>query len=257
MLSATSKEENRIGFGPLPKGFRHVNFNDIDSLEKHFSSHDVAAIMIEPVQGEGGARLISKEFFSKAQELAEKYECLVISDEVQTGMGRLGTLFGYETTDLKPDVMALAKGLGGGVPVGAVLATKRVSSAMKPGSHGSTFGGNPLVMASANAVLDVITEKDFLPNLSEKIDFLTIELHKIKSEFPNFISEIRGQGFLRGIKLNHPVNEVQFELKKNKILFVAAAENVLRILPPLTVKLDEIVLAISALKNVATKRFNK
>jgi len=257
MLSATSKEENRIGFGPLPKGFRHVNFNDIDSLEKHFSSHDVAAIMIEPVQGEGGARSISKEFFSKAQKLAKKYECLVISDEVQTGMGRLGTLFGYETTDLKPDVMALAKGLGGGVPVGAVLATKRVSSAMKPGSHGSTFGGNPLVMASANAVLDVITEKDFLPNLSEKIDFLTIELHKIKSEFPNFISEIRGQGFLRGIKLNHPVNEVQFELKKNKILFVAAAENVLRILPPLTAKLDEIALAISVLKNVAKKRFNK
>ena len=141
--------------------------------------------------------------------------------------------------------------------MGAVLATKKVSSVMKPGSHGSTFGGNPLVMAAANAVLDVITEKEFLHNLSVKIDFLTIELQKMQSEFPKFISEIRGQGFLRGIKLNYPVDEVQVELKKNKILFVAAAENVLRILPPLTVKLDEIALAISVLKNVAKKRLNK
>ena len=178
---------------------------------------------------------------------------MVISDEVQTGVGRLGTLFGYEKTDLKPDIMAIAKGLGGGVPIGAVLASKKVASAMKPGSHGSTFGGNPLVTASANAVLDIIAEKDFLKFLGHKIDYLSKELDKIMSEYPKFVAEVRGQGFLRGLKLFDPVNEIQNELKKNKVLFVAAAENVLRLLPPLTVSIEEIDIAISALRKVACK----
>ena len=254
MLSATSKVENRLGFGPLPDGFRHVGFNDIASLESHCSSDDIAAIMIEPVLGEGGAKSVSKKFFLKVQELAVKNKFLIISDEVQTGIGRLGTLFGYQNTELKPDIMAIAKGLGGGVPIGAILATKNVSSAMKPGSHGSTFGGNPLVTASANAVLDILTEKNFFQKLNEKINFLTLKLNELKKDFPNFALEIRGQGFLRGIKLKEPVNDVQNELKKNKVLFVPAAENVLRLLPPLTVKKEEIELAIEALRREATKR---
>ena len=253
MLSATSKKENRTGFGPLPGGFRHIAFNDLDSLAEQFSAKDVAAIMIEPVLGEGGAKSISREFLKKTQELANHNNCLVISDEVQTGIGRLGTLFGYEKTDLKPDIMAIAKGLGGGVPIGAVLATKKVASAMKPGSHGSTFGGNPLVASSANAVLDIITEKDFLKILGYKIDYLSKELDKLMNEFPKFIVEIRGQGFLRGLKLNDPVNNIQNELKRNKVLFVPAAENVLRLLPPLTVSIHEIDIAISALRKVANK----
>ncbi|MAC61178.1 MAG: acetylornithine transaminase [SAR116 cluster bacterium] len=254
MLSATSKVENRLGFGPLPDGFRHVGFNDIESLESHCSSDDIAAIMIEPVLGEGGAKSVSKKFFLKVQELAVKNKFLIISDEVQTGIGRLGTLFGYQNTELKPDIMAIAKGLGGGVPIGAILATKNVSSAMKPGSHGSTFGGNPLVTASANAVLDILTEKFFFKKLNEKIDFLTLKLNELKKDFPNFVLEIRGQGFLRGIKLKDPVNDVQNELKKNKVLFVPAAENVLRLLPPLTVKKEEIELAIEALRKEANRR---
>ena len=222
-------------------------------MAEQFSAKDVAAIMIEPVLGEGGAKSISREFIKKTQELANYYNCLVISDEVQTGIGRLGTLFGYEKTDLKPDIMAIAKGLGGGVPIGAVLATKKVASAMKPGSHGSTFGGNPLVTASANAVLDIITEKDFLKILEYKIDYLSKELDKLMNEFPKFIVEIRGQGFLRGLKLNDPVNNIQNDLKRNKVLFVPAAENVLRLLPPLTVSINEIDIAISALRKVAKK----
>ena len=254
MLSATSKVENRVGFGPLPEGFRHVNFDNLDSLENHFQTDDIAAIMIEPVLGEGGAKSVSKEFFSKAQKLAKKYECLIISDEVQTGVGRLGTLFGYQTTDLHPDIMAIAKGLGGGVPIGAVLATKKVASAMKPGSHGSTFGGNPLVTASANAVLDIITENNFFQRLNHKIEFLNSSLEEIKKDFPNLVLEVRGKGFLRGLKLSDPVNEVQSELKKNKVLFVAAGENVLRLLPALTVKIEEIKLAVEAIRDVAKKR---
>tara|TARA_E500000331_G_scaffold125409_1_gene123047 strand:- start:422 stop:1060 length:639 start_codon:yes stop_codon:yes gene_type:complete len=210
--------------------------------------------MIEPVLGEGGAKSVSKQFFSKAQKLAKKYKCLIISDEVQTGIGRLGTLFGYQTTDLHPDIMAIAKGLGGGVPIGAVLATKKVASAMKPGSHGSTFGGNPLVTASANAVLDIITEKNFFQKLNDKIEFLNSKLEEIKKDFPNFVLEIRGKGFLRGIKLSDPVNEVQIQLKNNKVLFVAAAENVLRLLPPLTVKTEEIKLAVETIRDVARQR---
>jgi acetylornithine/N-succinyldiaminopimelate aminotransferase len=254
MLSATSKVENRLGFGPLPDGFRHVGFNNITSLESHCSSDDIAAIMIEPVLGEGGAKSVSKKFFLKVQELAVKNKFLIISDEVQTGIGRLGTLFGYQNTELKPDIMAIAKGLGGGVPIGAILATKNVSSAMKPGSHGSTFGGNPLVTASANAVLDILTEKNFFKRLNEKINFLTLKLNELKKDFPNFALEIRGQGFLRGIKLKEPVIDVQNELKKNKVLFVPAAENVLRLLPPLTVKKEEIELAIEALRKEANRR---
>ena len=253
MLSATSKKENRTGFGPLPGGFRHIAFNDLDSLTEQFASKDVAAIMIEPVLGEGGAKSISKEFFKKAQELADNNSCLVISDEVQTGIGRLGTLFGYEKTDLKPDIMSIAKGLGGGVPIGAVLANKKVASAMKPGSHGSTFGGNPLVTASANAVLHIITEKDFLKVLGHKINYLSKELDKLMNEYPKFIVEVRGHGFLRGLKLYDPVNDIQNELKKDKVLFVAAAENGLRLLPPLTVSVDEIDIAISSLRKLAKK----
>ena len=253
MLSATSKEDNRIGFGPLPDGFRHVLFGDLKSLNDNLDS-DVAAIMIEPVQGEGGAKLIPKKYLQEIQKLAKKFECLIISDEVQTGMGRLGRLFGYMGTPLKPDIMALAKGLGGGLPVGAVLATKKVSSSMKPGSHGSTFGGNPLSMAAGNAVLDVITEPGFFENLSKKIRYFLDGLIVIQNSYPDFIIEIRGEGFLRGIKLKEPVSDVAKKLKNYRLLSVPAAENVLRLMPPLTVSFSEIDIALKALSNIAKEK---
>ena len=250
MLSATSKVENRVGFGPLPKGFRHVNFNNLDSLENHFQSDDIAAIMIEPVLGEGGAKSVSKQFFSKAQKLAKKYKCLIISDEVQTGIGRLGTLFGYQTTDLHPDIMAIAKGLGGGVPIGAVLATKKVASAMKPGSHGSTFGGNPLAMSVGNAVLDQIFKKGFLKNVQKISKYFHFELNKIKNEYPKIIKEVRGVGLLIGLQLFNDQTKFIKKLMDNKLLTIRAAENVIRILPPLNVKKNEIDLALKIIRKV-------
>ena len=177
----------------------------------------------------------------------------MILDEVQCGIGRTGKVFAYEWWNVKPDMIGLAKGLGGGFPIGAILLKKKIAKYITPGSHGSTFGGNPLVTASANAVLDIVAEKDFLKFLGHKIDYLSKELDKIMNEYPKFVAEVRGQGFLRGLKLFDPVNEIQNELKKNKVLFVAAAENVLRLLPPLTVSIEEIDIAISALRKVACK----
>ena len=249
MLAATSKKENRVGFGPLPRGFKHVKFRNIDSLDK-FLDDTVAAIMVEPVQGEGGARKISEDILKSIQFAAKKHNCLIISDEVQTGIGRLGKMFGYENSSLKPDIMALAKGLGGGLPVGAVLARKKISSVIKPGSHGSTFGGNPLSMAAANAVLDIILEPGFLDNVKIKSKYLFETLESIKYENQNFIEEIRGEGLLIGVQLHFDQSKFIKSLEKNYLLTIRAAENVIRILPPLNVKKNEIDLALKILKKV-------
>ena len=244
MLSATSKKENRTGFGPLPGGFRHIAFNDLNSLAEQFAAKDVAAIMIEPVLGEGGAKSISKEFFKKAQELANNNNCLVISDEVQTGIGRLGTLFGYEKTDLKPDIMAIAKGLGGGVPIGAVLANKKVASAMKPGSHGSTFGGNPLASSVCMAALKVIVDE----NLSNNSYLLG---EKFRSSLKSYIDKssivlsIRGKGLLNAIEIdNNKKNDLAWDiclkLKEKGLLAKPTHGNIIRFAPPLVITEEEL-----------------
>tara|TARA_A100001015_G_scaffold170081_1_gene189036 strand:+ start:4564 stop:5748 length:1185 start_codon:yes stop_codon:yes gene_type:complete len=246
MLAATSKKENRLGFGPIPRGFVHINTSDISLLEKKLDNN-VAAIMIEPVQGEGGVKKIPLNFLNAIQSIAEKNNYLIISDEVQTGMGRLGRLFGYENSPLKPDIMALAKGLGGGVPVGAVLASKKVSSKIKPGSHGSTFGGNPLSMAAANAVLDIILKPGFIKSVNEKGNYLFSLLKKIQNKNSHIIEEVRGEGLLLGIKVkSNPLKIVEM-LRKENVLTVPAAENVIRFIPPLTVSFKEIDIAVSAL----------
>ena len=250
MLAATSKKENRVGFGPIPSGFKHIKYRDINSLDK-FLDDTIAAIMVEPVQGEGGARKIPEEFLKAIQFAAKKHNCLIISDEVQTGIGRLGKLFGYENTSLKPDIMALAKGLGGGIPVGAVLATKKVASVIKPGSHGSTFGGNPLSMAAANAVLDVVLEPGFLEKVKDKSKYLLESLKKIKIENSGFIQEIRGEGLLRGIKVKPNALEIVKKLKSLNVLTVPSVGNVIRFLPPLTVENEEIDIAMLALKKIS------
>ena len=249
MLAATSKKENRVGFGPIPKGFRHVPFADICALEDNIDD-EVAAILIEPIQGEGGVNSFPLDYLEKVQNIADKYRLLIISDEVQTGMGRLGRMFGYQGTALRPDIMALAKGIGGGVPLGAVLATKEVAKGMTPGSHGSTFGGNPLVMAAGNAVLDVITEKNFLKDAQKKMNFLSKGLVNLKETFSNLIDEIRGEGFLIGLKVNLPVLDFVESMQKRKILTVPAADNVLRLIPPLNVKFNEIEILLNELEFV-------
>ena len=200
MLSATSKKENRTGFGPLPGGFRHIPFNDLNSLAEQFAAKDVAAIMIEPVLGEGGAKSISKEFFKKAQELANNNNCLVISDEVQTGIARTGKMLATDFEDARPDILILGKALSGGVlPVSAVLADDEVMMCIKPGEHGSTFGGNPLASALAKRSLELLYEENLIENSRVMGDYFKEQLTALNSEL---IVEIRGMGLWLGVEID-------------------------------------------------------
>ena len=241
MLAATDNNEYRKGFGPIPEGFKHLKFNDIEDLEENVNE-DVAAIMIEPVQGEGGVMASSQEYMQMLAKIAKKFDCLVIMDEVQCGMYRTGKIFAYKHYNIQPDLVVLAKGLGGGFPIGAVISSEKIGAQMVPGTHGSTFGGNPLAVAVSNAVIDGLEREGFIDLLRENIKFLDKMLDKLKVEFENLISEIRGKGFLRGLKLKKELSAsiLVTKLREEKILTVPAAGNVIRILPPLNVKKDEI-----------------
>ena len=249
MLAATDKPLFRDGFGPMPEGFEHVPFGNLNSLRDALSD-EVAAIMVEPVQGEGGANAAPKGYLEGVRKAADEFGCLVIADEVQSGMGRTGHLFAYQATDIQPDLVVLAKGLGGGFPVGAVIARRDIGEAMGPGSHGSTFGGNPLAMAVANAVLDGLEEDGFLQTVQARIDRLDQHLHELAAAYPDKIVEVRGSGLLRGLRLadNLVVGDVTAALRERHLLCVPAAENVLRLLPPLTISETELATARSALE---------
>ena len=203
MLAANDRPLFREGFGPSAQGFTHVEWGDIESLKNKIGKH-VAAILVEPVQGEGGARKAPKGYLKLLQDIANENGSLLISDEVQIGMGRSGTLFAYQQENIEPDIVALAKGLGGGFPVGAVMAKAKVGDAMTPGTHGSTFGGNPLAMRSANAVLDLLLEDDFLINLRENIIYFDNKMDALISDedkvSPVILSK-KGSGMLRGFQL--------------------------------------------------------
>ena len=248
MLAATDKPLFRDGFGPMPSGFEHVPFGNLNSLRDALSD-DVAAIMIEPVQGEGGANAAPDGYMQGVRAAADEYGCLLIADEVQTGMGRSGHLFAYQGADIQPDLVVLAKGLGGGFPVGAVIARRDIGEAMGPGSHGSTFGGNPLAMAVSNAVLDVLEEEGFLVAVRERIASLNGYLTQLQHSWREEIIELRGAGLLRGLRLAEgiAVGEVTTALRDRHLLCVPAADNVLRLLPPLTISEDELAIAHSAL----------
>ena len=250
MLAATDKTQFRDGFGPMPPGFEHVPFGNLNSLRDALSD-DVAAIMIEPVQGEGGANAAPEGYMRGVRAAADEYGCLLIADEVQSGMGRTGHLFAYQAADIQPDLVVLAKGLGGGFPVGAVIARRDIGEAMGPGSHGSTFGGNPLAMAVANAVLDGLEEDGFLALVRERIASLDIYLTQLQQTWPEKIIERRGVGLLRGLKLAEEivVGDVTTALRERHLLCVPAADNVLRLLPPLNISEDELEMAHSALKS--------
>ena len=250
MLAATDKPLFRDGFGPMPLGFEHVPFGNLNSLRDALSD-DVAAIMVEPVQGEGGANAAPEGYMQGVRAAADEYGCLLIADEVQSGMGRTGYLFAYQAADIQPDLVVLAKGLGGGFPVGAVIARRDIGEAMGPGSHGSTFGGNPLAMAVANAVLDGLEEDEFLVAVRERIASLDGYLTQLKHAWPEKIIELRGAGLLRGLRLGDDiaVGEVTRALRDRYLLCVPAADNVLRLLPPLTIREDELAIAQSALEH--------
>ena len=250
-IFASGSKKMTEGFGPKVGGFDHFKFGDHQSLKKAISNK-TAAIMVEPIMGEGGIKVIPDWCLKELRKICNKKKILLILDEVQCGIGRTGSFFAFEKSKVKPDIVPIAKGIGGGFPIGAVLMTKKVASSMIPGSHGSTFGGNPLAMSVGNAVLDQIFKKGFLNNLKKVSKYFYKELDKLKKDYPSIIKEIRGKGLLIGIQLHFDQTEFIRSLEKNNLLTIRAAENVIRILPPLNVKKKEIDLAIKIIKKVCT-----
>ncbi len=252
-IYASGSKKMTEGFLPKVPGFDHIEFKSFKprfpNIRKKIKKN-TAAIMIETVMGEGGIKTIPTQCLKYLRKICNEKKILLILDEVQCGIGRTGKFFAFEHANVKPDIVPIAKGIGGGFPIGAVLMTKKVASCMTPGTHGSTFGGNPLAMSVGNAVLDQILKKNFLKNVSKLSKYFFRELNKIKDEFPMIIKEIRGRGFLIGIQLHFDQSKFIKSLEKNFLLTIRAAENVIRVLPPLNVKKTEIDLAIKIIKKV-------
>ena len=248
-IFASNSKKMTEGFHPKVNGFDHFNFGNHNELKRKITKN-TAAIMVETIMGEGGIKVIPNFCLKGLRKLCNKKKILLILDEVQCGIGRTGKFFAFEHAKIKPDIVPIAKGIGGGFPIGACLVNKKVAKSMKPGSHGSTFGGNPLAMQVGNAVLDIILKKGFLKNVTKNGKYFQSELIKIQKDYPKIISEVRGLGFLIGLKLN--VNQIKFinNLITNKMLVVKAAENVIRLLPPLNIKKKEIDKAIVILRKV-------
>ena len=240
-LSAAGNPQHLEGFGEAADGFDHLPFADHDAIEAAITPR-TAAIMIEPVQGEGGVRVVPPQCLQGLRELCDKHEILLILDEVQTGVGRTGTLFAYEQARITPDLMAVAKGIGGGFPLGAILSTEDAASGLQPGTHGSTFGGNPLATAVGNAVLDIVLEPGFLEDVSRKSGLLRQRLTEIEDQFADLVSEVRVAGLLCGLKLHNRIasSDLVAASANEHLLTVGAGDNVVRILPPLNVSEDEI-----------------
>ncbi|MDA7573502.1 aspartate aminotransferase family protein [Candidatus Pelagibacter sp.] len=248
-IYASGSKKMTEGFGPKVDGFDHFEFGNHKSLKKSISSK-TAAIMVETVMGEGGIKVIPDWCLKELKKICNQKKILLILDEVQCGIGRSGNFFAFENSKIKPDIVPIAKGIGGGFPLGAVLMNKKVAKGMIAGTHGSTFGGNPLAMSVGNAVLDQIFKRGFLTNVKQLSKYFYYELSKLKKEFPKIINEVRGTGLLIGIQLL--IDQVKFiqKLTDNRLLTIRAAENVVRILPPLNVKKQEIDLAIKIIKKV-------
>ena len=251
MLAATDKPANRTGFGPMPDGFEHVAFGNLNALRDRMGPH-VAAVMIEPVQGEGGARDAQDEYLAGVRDAADEFGALVIADEVQSGIGRTGTLFAYETSGIRPDIIAVAKGLGGGFPVGAVITSEAVGNAMTPGTHGSTFAGNPLAMAVAEVVLDELGAPGFLEDVRRRAGILRDALQAVADRHEGAVVELRGRGFLCGVRLAEalPAGDAVAAMRDEHLLTVPAGENTIRFLPPLVISEEEIALAVDTFERV-------
>jgi acetylornithine/N-succinyldiaminopimelate aminotransferase len=242
-VAATGNKKYLEGFGPPVEGFDQVPFNDLEAVKKAIT-RETAAIMIEPVMGEGGVRVVPHAFLRALRELCDKHGLLLIFDEIQTGFCRTGTLFCYQHTGVTPDVMPIAKALGGGFPVGACLATAEASKGMTAGTHGSTFGGNPLAMAVGNAVLDVMLKPDFLAHVNKIALLFKQRLAEIKDRYSGVISDVRGEGLLIGLKAVPPAGELVDALRAEKMITVGAGDNVVRLLPPLIISEAEVADAI-------------
>ena len=251
-INASGSKKMMEGFGPKISGFDHFIFGDHKSLKKKITKN-TAAIMVETIMGEGGIKVIPDWCLRGLRKLCNKKKILLILDEVQCGISRTGDFFAFEKSKVKPDIVPIAKGIGGGFPLGAVLMNKKVAKGMAPGTHGSTFGGNPLAMAVGNTVMDIVTNKKFLNNINNLSKYFFTELINIKDKYPDLIKDIRGRGFLIGIQLNKYQNIFIKELMNNRLLTIRAAENVVRVLPPLNVKRSELSQALKIIDNVCKK----
>ena len=242
-LFAANNPKHTEGFGPKVDGFDQVPFGDEKALKKAINKN-TAAIMLETIMGEGGIKVVPDFCIKGLRELCDEHEILLILDEVQSAY-RTGNFFAFENSGIKPDIVPIAKGIGGGFPLGACLVNKKASVGMTPGSHGSTFGGNPLAMAVGNAVLDVLFEKDFLSNVKKKGEYFHNGLNKLKEKYPKVIGEVRGVGLIKGLRML--VDNVEFikKLMDHKMLTIKAEENVIRLFPPLIVNNNELDEAIS------------
>jgi len=248
-IYASGSKKMTEGFGPKVAGFDHFEFGNHESLKKSITGR-TAAIMVETIMGEGGIKVIPDWCLKGLRKICNEKKILLILDEVQCGIGRSGNFFAFESSKIKPDIVPIAKGIGGGFPLGAVLMNKKVASGMTAGTHGSTFGGNPLAMSVGNAVLDQIFKKGFLPNVKKVSKYFHSELNKLKKEFPKLIKNVRGAGLLIGLQLYNDQTKFIQKLMDNKLLTIRAAENVIRILPPLNVKKQEIDIAIKIIRKV-------
>ena len=248
-IYASGSKKMTEGFGPKVNGFDHFNFGDHKSLKKLITKN-TAAVMVETIMGEGGIKIIPDWCLKGLRKLCDKKNVLLILDEVQCGIGRSGDFFAFEKSKVKPDIVPIAKGIGGGFPIGAVLMNKKVASGMVAGTHGSTFGGNPLAMQIANTVFDIVSKKSFLNKVKKNSKYFLGQLNKIKEMYPNIIKEVRGRGFLIGLQLHKDQTNFIKKLMENNLLTIKAAENVIRILPPLNVEKSELDLALKIIQRV-------
>jgi acetylornithine/N-succinyldiaminopimelate aminotransferase len=250
-IFASGSKKMTEGFGPKVKGFDHFKFGDHKSLKKKINKN-TAAIMVETILGEGGIKVIPDWCLKGLRKICNKKKILLILDEVQCGIGRTGDFFAFEKSRVKPDIVPIAKGIGGGFPIGAVLMNKKAASGMTAGTHGSTFGGNPLAMKIGSQVFDIISNKSFLNNVKKNSNFFLQQLNEIKKKYPKIIKEVRGRGFLIGLQLYKDQTNFIRKLKINKLLTIRAAENVVRILPPLNVKKTELSQALKIIEKVCS-----
>jgi len=255
-IYASGSKKMTEGFGPKVPGFDHVEFRDSKPRFPNIKSKikkNTAAIMVETILGEGGIKPVPDKCLRYLRKICNEKKILLILDEVQCGIGRSGDFFAFEQSKVKPDIVPIAKGIGGGFPIGAVLMNKKAAGGMTAGTHGSTFGGNPLAMAVGNSVMNIVSNKDFLKNVKKSSKYFLSNLNKIKNQYPEIIKEIRGRGLLIGIQVFKDQIIFIKKLMDNKLLTIRAAENVIRILPPLNVKKNEIDKALKIISKVCSE----
>jgi acetylornithine/succinyldiaminopimelate/putrescine aminotransferase len=247
-ITATGQEKFQFGFTPLLEGFTYVPFNDLQALEARISNK-TCGIMVEPIQGEGGVNIPNVQYLARMREICDHHGILLIVDEVQTGMGRTGELFAYEHSGIKPDIMTLAKALGNGFPIGAMLATNKIAKAFIPGNHASTFGGSPLAIAAANATVKTMLQEGILEHCRKMGDYFLLQLKKLQQKH-KIIKEVRGKGLMLAAQLNIEGGDIVNECLQRGLLIISAGGKTLRFVPPLIITTQDVDQAIKVLDEV-------